>query len=212
MLNQLHRLFHPLSSGFDPVPATYAREYAAGEYKLIDAPEHGVALINELLDHIGPISNKRVLDLGAGPGQYSIAFAQRGASVTWHDISRNYRDIAMQKAQKAGVEIAFSLGYMEEAASFPPFDLVFSRVCWRYCMSDRRFAAIVWNLIARGGWAYILEESLETTLRRPLGIKLGHVRPSRGMIERLFHKVAPEAVIHADYSLNVEQIFVHRQG
>src|SRR5690348_15498072 len=134
-VNYLHSLFHRVESGWDPIPQEYAQQYANFATTQVDT-----SLIEHLERQTGGIRGKRVLDLGGGPGQYSVLFAQRGAQVTWHDISREYQSIAEARAAAGGVKISFSLGYLEDAARLraSSFDLVFCRVCWCYGRSDRR--------------------------------------------------------------------------
>ena len=40
----------------------------------------------------------RILDIGGGPGRYSIHFAKKGCSVVLADLSRSNIDLAMVKA------------------------------------------------------------------------------------------------------------------
>ncbi len=193
MINELHALFHRPEKGWDPVSSDHVQTYASQEWELVSAGlvPHD---LEELEERIGGLKGKRVLDLGGGPGQYSIGMAERGAEVTWHDISRGYQSIVQQKAMGQNVKVETSLGYLEEAAKFAdrPFDLVFNRICWRYAMNDRAFAKIVHSLVAPGGCGYIFEEYSEGEVspkRRILidfysktGIKIGHLYPLPGRI------------------------------
>lgn len=196
MYNTLHALLHRPEKGWDPIAPEYAERYAAAEWEKMDD-----TLINELEQRIGALQGKRVLDLGGGPGEYTVAFAQRGAKVTWHDISHNYLRIARRHAAEAGVDVEFSLGYMEEARKFVtrPFDLVFNRVCWYYCRNDREFARLVHDLVKPGGAAYIDTNNTAfatiTGRRRIiyflngwLGWKIGHPFPPRGRVAALLNK------------------------
>jgi ubiquinone/menaquinone biosynthesis C-methylase UbiE len=47
----------------------------------------------------------RVLDIGGGPGRYSIWLAKRGYSATLADLSPSLLDVAREKAAEAGVEL-----------------------------------------------------------------------------------------------------------
>jgi 2-polyprenyl-3-methyl-5-hydroxy-6-metoxy-1,4-benzoquinol methylase len=194
--------FQKPEKGFDPVPKAFAENYAVNEYKKLD---------NEVLDvlksHILNFENKMVLDLGAGPGQYSIAFAKRGAKVTWHDISRNYLEIARAMAAAENVTVDFSLGYLEEAHG--KFDVVFNRICWYYCINDYRFAKCIYNLVKENGYGFIvvnnekyLQEELEKEsgikkivikmsywLNENFNIKLTHVHPSHRKLSRIFARL-----------------------
>lgn len=46
-----------------------------------------------------------VLDIGGGPGRYSLYFAQKGCDVTLLDLSENNVAFAKKKAAEAGVKI-----------------------------------------------------------------------------------------------------------
>ena len=44
----------------------------------------------------------RVLDIGGGPGRYSIHFARRGCAVTLADLSEGNIDLAKERRRKRG--------------------------------------------------------------------------------------------------------------
>jgi SAM-dependent methyltransferase len=195
-INYLHSLFHRVEHGWDPVPASYASSYAELAWT-----ERSPQVVEELERQLGSFSGKRVLDLGGGPGQYSVLLAQRGAEVTWHDISREYEAIARNRAAAAGVELQYSLGYLEDASRFAaePFDLVFCRVCWCYGRSDRAFAKLVYSLVKPGGVAYVECNTpafsrprgwrkLQYWLNQRLWLKIGHPMPPHGRIANLLHQ------------------------
>ncbi len=207
MINRLASLVQRPERGWDPVPSTWARTYADAEWDLNTA-----AIINRLEEWVSGFEGKRLLDLGGGPGQYSVALAKRGAQVTWHDISHNYLQIARSHAEQAGVKITFSMGYLEEAARLraEPFDIVFSRCCWNYCRNDRDFAQVIYHLVKPGGSAYI-DSPISTAeqiagyrrvvylLNRTVWLKVGHPFPPRARIARLFC-IKPMERLVADYS------------
>ncbi len=224
MINQLHALLHRPEKGWDPVPPEHAITYGEGEWQRVD---------EGLLDHLdhwtGGLYGKRVLDLGGGPGQYSAAFARRGAEVTWHDVSRHYRDIAQARIRALGLaeRVRFSLGYLEEAPRLLTgnFDLVFNRICWYYGMSDAGFAGVVYRLIAPGGWAYVdtnhssgrpdnlpLTVRLRTWLNDRFTIKIGHPYPPHGRVAHLFLRY-PVARLLVDYrSAANDRILLQKPG
>ena len=193
MINELHARLHRPEKGWDPIPPLHAQNYAAQEWNLAASGTVSQDL-DDLENQIGKLSGKRVLDLGGGPGQYSIGMAERGAIVTWHDISAAYRTVVLAKAEAHHVTIETSLGYLEEAEKLNknPFDIVFNRICWRYCMNDRRFAKIVYSLISPGGYGVIQEEYDEgiqggkrkilIDFYRRTGVKIGHLYPVKGVI------------------------------
>ncbi len=214
-VNYLHSLLHRVGTGWDPIPGDYARSYsdmAWGERR----PE----LIDQLADLLGGLQGKRVLDLGGGPGQYSVMFAQRGARVTWHDVSRTYLAIARNRAEAARVVIDFSLGYLEDAKRFSnqPFDLVFNRVCWYYARGDRHFSRLVYSLVKPGGVAYVECNTPEFShpegwrkvqywLNEHLWIKVGHPVPPHGRIAELFRRMAVSKLT-TDYSSPIRDIVI----
>jgi 2-polyprenyl-3-methyl-5-hydroxy-6-metoxy-1,4-benzoquinol methylase len=168
-------------------------------------------LVDDLGSRIGGLEGKRVLDLGAGPGQYSIGFAQRGAQVTWHDISHKYMSIAKHYAEKYGVNVEFSLGYLEDAKKFidTPFDLVFVRGCWFCCINDRDFAKLVYQLAKPGGAGYIdtfdfdregkWQLNFKYYLNKYLWFKVGHPNPPPGRVANLINSYKIDQ-LNADYS------------
>ncbi len=210
MINWLHAQLPRPEQQWDPVPSSHATEYASVQW------EQGVN--HELLDEIsgwtGGLHDKRVLDLGGGPGHYSIAFAKRGARVTWFDVSRNYERLARECAAAADVSIQFSIGYLDEAEQKlgEQFDLVFNRICWNYGRGDDSFARVVFSMIKPGGVAYI--DTTHSNWRRELlpwsarartwlndqfGLKIGHPFPPHGRLARLFAAM-PVEKLFVDYT------------
>jgi S-adenosylmethionine-dependent methyltransferase len=61
--------------------------------------------LRALGDHL-PAAPATVLDIGGGPGRYSIALAQMGYAVTLLDLSSRTLEFARGKAAEAGAELA----------------------------------------------------------------------------------------------------------
>lgn len=211
MINWLFSELQRPERGWDPVPAEHAQEYGRAEWQSVN--EH---LLDQLEDWLGGLAGKRVLDLGGGPGHYSVAFARRGASVTWFDVSRNYQAMAQAKAAEMLVadRVQFCLGYMDDASRLLPerYDLVFNRICWNYGRSDRAFADVVYQLVRPGGWGYIdatntlfnadklsASARLRTWLNAACSIKIGHPYPPRGRVATLLLR-EPMARLLVDYT------------
>jgi 2-polyprenyl-3-methyl-5-hydroxy-6-metoxy-1,4-benzoquinol methylase len=206
-INLLHSLFHRVQNGWDPISTGYAEAYNNLVSSGIDT-----ILVNRLDSLAGGLAGKRVLDLGAGPGHYSVLFAKCGARVTWHDISRQYERIARRHAALHEVSLDFSLGYLEEARRFRQnsFDLVFCRVCWYYCRSDRAFSRLLYSLVKPGGIGYV--ECNTPAFSKPRGFrqlqhwlnayfwwKVGHPMPPHGRIAKLISNY-PLTYLELDYS------------
>jgi 2-polyprenyl-3-methyl-5-hydroxy-6-metoxy-1,4-benzoquinol methylase len=153
LINWLSSQLHRPEKGWDPVPSSHVQTYGDAEWRAGARTE----TLDLLEKWLGGFAGKSVLDLGGGPGQYTIAFAKRGANVSWHDVSARYRDYTSRRADEAGVKVSFSVGYMDEASSIlgRKFDLVFNRICWCYGRGDRSFADTFWDLVAPGGIGYI---------------------------------------------------------
>lgn len=217
MINGLLMKLRPVAGGFDPVPSEHARTYAEHEWANIN-----LGLVDDLEARLGGFRGKRVLDLGAGPGRSSFEFARRGARVVWHDVSRNYLNLARDKAGAIGADIRFELGYLEEAAKYAdePFDFVFNRICWFYCTNDFNFARIFHRLIRPGGSAYIDNYMkrvpggfpLRIWINAYLGIKIGHVLPPPGRLEKLFGAHADIEIEVISRSEKNEKLFLTRKG
>jgi 2-polyprenyl-3-methyl-5-hydroxy-6-metoxy-1,4-benzoquinol methylase len=218
-VNYLHSLLHRVENGWDPIPPDYAHTYSELAWS-----EQKPRVVEELDRLTGGLLGKRVLDLGGGPGQYSVLFAERGAQVTWHDISREYLSIARSHADSNGVEVDFSLGYLEDAERFraEPFDLVFCRVCWYYARNDRRFAKLLYSLVKPGGIAYIECNTPEFSrprswrkfqywLNNTFWWKIGHPMPPHGRIAGLFN-AKPVSTLIADYSSSLRDVVIFRRA
>ncbi len=104
------------------------------EYNPIEI-DYGPGVPNEnKLNIIGSVKNKKVLDLGCGGGQISIAFAKKGAKVTGIDLSDKHIEFAKKLAKKHKVKILFERGSFQK---FPMIksksqDIVFSSWAFLY--------------------------------------------------------------------------------
>jgi len=94
-----------------------ARRYQADSALPTDAPSYGPGLPTERdLRLIGDVRGKRVLDLGCGGGQASIAFARQGASAIAVDSSTEQIAYARQLADREEVRIEWHLGDLADLA------------------------------------------------------------------------------------------------
>ena len=68
--------------------------------------EAPTALENQfILQRMGPLRGKKLLDIGAGLGESSVYFALQGASVTTVDISPMMVETALELGRKHGVTL-----------------------------------------------------------------------------------------------------------
>lgn len=213
MLNAIHSMFHRPERGWDPVPPDHVAYYTEYAWQGYDEDT-----LDELEREIGSLRGLRVLDLGGGPGQYTVGLARRGCDVVWHDISRRYRDFAAGRAEQAGVldRVEFSIGYMDEAPLLlkRQFDLVFNRVCFYYGLNDSSFTEIIFSLVRPGGYGYIdthhsgfkrnelsAAGRFRTVLNETIGLKIGHPHPPRGRIPAILAKMPIERM-SVDFSMD----------
>jgi SAM-dependent methyltransferase len=213
-INYLHHLWRRVEDGWDPVPAAHASSYSELAWR-----DRSPQVVDSLETRLRGFTGKRVLDLGGGPGQYSVLFAQKGADVTWHDISREYEAVTRHRAVEAGVSLHYSLGYLEDARLLhEPFDLLFCRGCWCYARGDRTFAGLLYALIKPGGVGYV--ECCTPLFAQPQGwrklqywmngylwFKVGHPWPPHGRIAKLLQR-HPIASMILDYSSPLHDIVV----
>ncbi|MFC7166751.1 class I SAM-dependent methyltransferase [Halospeciosus flavus] len=72
-----------------------------------------------VLEALGPVEDKRVLEIACGTGRFTVMLAERGAEITGLDISGPMLQEGREKAQQAGV--ADHLEFMRGDAARLPF-------------------------------------------------------------------------------------------
>lgn len=63
-----------------------------------------------LLGFLGPVENKKIIDVGVGTGRAAIALTVRGAHVVGVDASAEMLKVAMGRASDAGVDLDLKIG------------------------------------------------------------------------------------------------------
>lgn len=112
----------------------------------------------ELLMRIAGPGRLKILDVGCGTGFLALLFAALGHSVTGVDLAEQMLEQARQKADRAGLNVAFRL---ENGASLndvdQTYDLVIARhVIWT--MPDPGQAVTEWmRVLKRGGQLALIE-------------------------------------------------------
>ena len=78
-----------------------------------------------VLELVGDLHGRRVLDVGCGDGEFALELAKRGAVVTGIDASAAMIDAAKRRATQHNVDITFQVGMAEQLAfSAERFDVV----------------------------------------------------------------------------------------
>lgn len=129
-----------MSTDVDRIRAYYSR---FGEWERLESPAGALEFRRAcaVLDaHLPPAA--RVLDLGGGPGRYSIEFARRGHRVVLADLSPELLEAARRRISEAGV-----------TSQIESIDEVDARDLGRY--PDARFDAVV----AFGPFYHLLSEA-----------------------------------------------------
>ncbi len=112
-----------------------ARSYQASSEIHTKSAHYGPYAPDEAeLKLLGNIKGKRVLELGCGGGQCSIAFAKNGAICTGIDISREQLRYAEKLAKANKVKIDFVQGSFQNLNQIKSksFDIVFSAYAFQY--------------------------------------------------------------------------------
>ncbi len=102
---------------------------------------------------IGNIKGKKVLEIGCGAGQNSIAFAKKGARVTGIDASREQIFFGKKLAEFNKVKVKFIQGSIQTIPWIKPnsIDLVFSAFALQYIKNLKKCFKEVYRILKRQG-------------------------------------------------------------
>jgi len=111
-----------------------------------------------ILDVIGPVRGKRLLDVGCGDGVLSVRLAQAGANVTGIDSDPRMLATARRRAEEASIQIAFVDG---DAQTLPfddrYFDIVLSVTMLCFVSGPERTVRELARVLRPGGLLVIGE-------------------------------------------------------
>ncbi len=203
MINRLHSLLFRPERGWDPITFQYGKQFADDTWASYDS-----GLIDKIEKKIGSLEDKKILDLGAGPGHWTYEFAKRGAYVTWYDVSRFYMEYAKKIHSSLDLNnIEYVIGYLEDSTKLNrQFDLVFNNICFYYSMDDYILASIICNQIKSGGIGYIATAHIgwikewTTSLRikvwlnERFNFKIGHPMCSEKKMMKVFERCEYENI------------------
>jgi ubiquinone/menaquinone biosynthesis C-methylase UbiE len=99
-----------------------------------------------MLDRIGDVSGKRILEIGCGDGELAILLAKKGAVVSAIDISETMIAAARQRASAEGAKVDFAVAAAQE---IPYADNAFDVVIAVTILCFVRDASPVFQEIAR---------------------------------------------------------------
>jgi ubiquinone/menaquinone biosynthesis C-methylase UbiE len=121
--------------------------------RVIEAFEGPTALENKfILNQMGSISGKKLLDIGAGLGESSVYFALKGAKVTVVDISPKMVTTALGLGRKFGVELEGIVSSAEKL-NLPPetYDLIYAANTLHHVQDRPSFFAQMRSALKPGG-------------------------------------------------------------
>lgn len=112
---------------------------------------------------LGDVEDKRVLELGCGGGQCSVALAERGADVVGVDFSRSQLAFARELAADRGVDVEFLLADVTDLGMFPDgaFDVAFNAFVYQWVGDLAGALAEARRVLVPGGqFAFALDHPL----------------------------------------------------
>ena len=132
---------------------THGREYQETCRIPIDVLYGTGSPNEESLRLIGPVEGKRVLEIGCGGAQASIAFARQGAVVTAVDVASSEIEFARELAKEHNVSIEFHLRDMADLSPVASAsqDVVFSAYAFNYVDDLASCFGEVHRALKRGG-------------------------------------------------------------
>jgi S-adenosylmethionine-dependent methyltransferase len=174
----------------------YYDQYGEREWERLTRPADGVVeqAINRhtITQHLPP--GARVLDLGGGPGRYTIWLAEQGHRVTLADLSPGLLEIARREVAAAGVAGRVEAIVEADACDLArwddgTFDGVVALGPFYHLPqpADReRAAAEVVRVLRPGGVAFIALMPRLAFLRRTIASSTGHhLLRQRGFLDRV---------------------------
>lgn len=102
---------------------------------------------------LGNIKNKKILEIGCGGGQCSIAFAKQGALCTGIDISKEQLKYAEKLSKKNRVKIRFICGSFQNLSKIKSnsMDIVFSAYALQYSPNLKKVFTDINRILKRKG-------------------------------------------------------------
>ncbi|MBR9682839.1 MAG: class I SAM-dependent methyltransferase [Candidatus Aenigmarchaeota archaeon] len=102
---------------------------------------------------LGKVKGKKILEIGCGGGQCSIAFAKEGANVTGVDISEEQLKYAENLAKKNKVKVKFVQSDVQTLKQFKSngYDIVFSTWALQYIPDLKKCFKEVHRILKKNG-------------------------------------------------------------
>lgn len=157
----------PSSESYDP--RILEREKQFHDRWALDTPleqipvleffESPAALENRfIIQQLGPLAGKKLLDLGVGWGESAVYFAKKGAEVTAVDVSPEMVDLTLRLGQRYGVAIK---GVVSGGEDLPvesnTYDFVYSANTLHHVSDRKRFFEQIHRVLKPGGKFFTID-------------------------------------------------------
>lgn len=108
----------------------------------------------KVFDYLGSVAGKSIVDIGAGVGQWSFRFFERGASrVTAVEYSADLAEIGRKEAARRGANnVEFVVSAAEDFAPSRTYDIVYISGLFVYMNDDQaeKFVGVLTSLCSAG--------------------------------------------------------------
>ncbi|MFA5061743.1 MAG: class I SAM-dependent methyltransferase [Patescibacteria group bacterium] len=187
-----------------------AADYYDEKEKYLNSFEQG-----KILPMLGDVTNKKVLDVGAGTGRLAVYLANRGAEVTALDISGKMLEMIKRKHKKIVTKIgdAENLPFKDSS-----FDIAVAAFLIVHLKDPRRFFDEVYRVLKDDGIFVVTninqtDPPLVKTKQGEIIIESFYHRPEkiREILESLAFKIEKETFITQGDDVWINQIIVARK-
>ncbi|HLR83161.1 MAG TPA: bifunctional 2-polyprenyl-6-hydroxyphenol methylase/3-demethylubiquinol 3-O-methyltransferase UbiG [Paenalcaligenes sp.] len=112
--------------------------------------------LNWILEQVGSLQDKKVLDVGCGGGILSESMAQQGAEVTGIDLAMRSLKIARLHSLESGVSVEYHHSSAEEFAAQHPekFDVITCMEMLEHVPNPASVVSACAQLVKPGGWVF----------------------------------------------------------
>lgn len=137
----------------------WAMDTPLEQIPVVEFFESPVAMENRfILQHLGSLAGKKLLDVGVGLGESSVYFATKGAEVTAVDVSPEMVDLTIRLGQRYGVTIK---GVVSGGEDLPvesdTYDVVYSANTLHHVTDQKQFFAQIHRVLKPGGMFYTID-------------------------------------------------------
>lgn len=135
-----------------------------------------------VLDQLGDLTGKTVMDIGAGTGYFSFRLAQRGANVIAADVDDRFQEYIMEQKEKTGLDNLETRQVPYDSPGLSPAeaDVVIIVNTYHHINDRVEYFAKVLDGLKPGGRLFVVDYKKEET---PHGPPLNH-RMSAETVER----------------------------